>query len=91
MTRFALVLAVMLLLAGCGNPWADDRPTRAEIFAAGWVNDDLPLSARTAVPERPVYCYRTIADEDCHAEPVPGGAARLRGFIGPAVPAAGAP
>ena len=85
MTRFALALAVTLLMAGCGNPWADDRPTRAEIFAAGWVNDDLPRSAQTAAPDSPVYCYRTIADEDCHAEPDPGGATRLKGFVGPAV------
>ncbi len=91
MTRIALVLAATLLLAGCSNPWADERPTRAEIFAAGWVNDDLPLSPQTAVPASPIYCYRTIADEDCHAEPVPGEAARITGYIGPAGPAANAP
>lgn len=83
MTRFALALAALLLMPGCSNPWADDRPTRAEIFSAGWVNDNLPLSAQTALPESSIYCYRTLARADCHAKPIPGAAARLRGYFGP--------
>ncbi len=84
MTRFVLALATALLIAGCSNPWADDRPTRADIFSAGWVNDDLPVTAQTERADRAIYCYRTLASEDCYAQPIAGAATRLRGYVGPA-------
>ena len=54
MTRIALALAAILLVAGCSNPWADERPTRADILGAGWVNDEMPLSAHTENADRTI-------------------------------------
>lgn len=28
------------------------------------------------------YCYRTLAEVDCHAQPLPGAAGRQVGFFG---------
>ena len=38
---------------------------------------ELELAAR--------YCYRTLAEVDCHAEPLPGEASRKVGFFDQAV------
>ncbi len=88
MTRCALILATALLIAACSNPWADDGPTRGDIFRFGWLNDDIPEGQRAAEPEGPLYCYRTIGREDCYATPIPGAAARLKGYVGPPPPEA---
>lgn len=64
------------LLAACANPWADHAPDADAIALAGWAEDDarvIPL---------PVYCYRTLADPDCHARPVEGAGTRLVGAEG---------
>lgn len=50
----------------------------------------LPLvvagcAAQPAVVQtEPLYCYATLGEEDCHAEPLPGEIGRLVGFAGPA-------
>jgi len=31
----------------------------------------------------PLYCYGTLADPDCYAEPQPGWEGRLIGYYGP--------
>jgi len=33
----ALALVALALLAGCANPWADERPDHAATLAAGWL------------------------------------------------------
>lgn len=56
--------AALTVLAGC-NRTADD------VLAGGWT---------APVPNWPtetVYCYRTIGDDDCYAEPQQGQEARL--------------
>lgn len=37
-----------------------------------------------AIQSKPLYCYATLGEEDCHAEPLPGEIGRLVGFVGPA-------
>ena len=48
------------------------------------------LAACTAEPDvvpdlAARYCYRTLAEVDCHAQPLPGEAARKIGFFDQAV------
>ena len=71
----AAVVAVTMLVA-CSNPWADDKPTANQIYASGWVGPPSPPS-----PPK-VYCYRTLADAECHAAPLPDGGTRLVGYDG---------
>lgn len=40
----------------------------------------------TAMQTEALYCYATLGEEDCHAEPLPGEIGRLVGFVGPAPP-----
>lgn len=42
-------------------------------------------SAAPPLPATPVYCYRTLADEVCYAQPLTavGDGARLIGHVGP--------
>lgn len=50
---------------------------------------DAPLVGGAAPPVQPVYCYATIADDDCYAAPQPGQEARLvRAWPPRAAPAA---
>ena len=41
---------------------------------------------RVGAATGPLYCYATLGEEDCHAEPLAGGVGRLVGFVGPAPP-----
>lgn len=53
---------------------------------------DAPLVGGVTLPDRPVYCYVTIADDDCYATPQPGQETRLvRAWPPVAKAAAGAP
>lgn len=38
---------------------------------------ESPVIAGADLPDRSVYCYVTIADDDCYAAPQPGQEARL--------------
>jgi hypothetical protein len=75
MTRIATILACLALLAataGCSlmegsRPWPDER----RIVARDWAKPQLPDN------EPPVYCYRTLANVECHREPIPGAEARI--------------
>jgi hypothetical protein len=75
--RWMLVAAVVVL-SGCTNPFVGDAPTFDEILAAGWLED------KTSAVIVPLYCYDTIGAPDCDAAPVPGESGRLRGYEGPA-------
>jgi hypothetical protein len=61
-----LLLSVFAVgLSGC-HP-----PTEAQIVSANWV------PPRALPPPPPIYCYRTLADSNCYAEPVPGFESRF--------------
>ena len=70
------VTALLLLLAGCANPWQGYAPSRAQIVAGGWIGPEV-----AAVPAS-LYCYATLAKPDCYPAPQPGQAGRLVGAYG---------
>ena len=73
----AVWAAVALSLSAC-NPLQPFVPTETEILQAGFIAPDrFP-------PPRPIFCYRTLAEEDCFATPQPGEAHRLVGAYIPA-------
>lgn len=63
---------IVMLIGACTNPWAEDRPSQAEMTRAIWLD---------AQPQELVqrYCYRTLARVDCHETPLPGEAGRRVG------------
>ena len=71
--RMAAIAAVALMgamLGGC-NPFAGFAPTETELLTAGTVaRDHYP-------PGPPVYCYRTLAEVDCHRMAQSAEASRL--------------
>ena len=70
------IVAAALTVAGCSNPYASYRPTRAEIVADGWVGPTAPL------PTAVIYCYRTLARPYCRRVPEPGQEDRLVSYDG---------
>lgn len=69
----AVVLALIVMMTGaCANPWAEDRPSQAEMTRANWLAGD-PQELRQR------YCYRTLARVDCHEAPLPGAERRRVG------------
>jgi hypothetical protein len=63
-----LTLSLLLPFAGCGIP------------GMSWTESEAPLMSSTG---QPLYCYGTLADPDCYAEPQPGWEGRLIGYYGP--------
>jgi hypothetical protein len=61
-------LLLPLSLAGCGG-------------LIDWSDDTTPPQA--SVTGEPIYCYGTLADPDCYAEPQAGAENRLIGYYGP--------
>lgn len=75
MGRWTGVLLIALLASACSNPWADQRPSQAEMNAANW----LPAQASLALAPR--ACYRTLARVDCYSTPIPEEAGRRVGWF----------
>jgi hypothetical protein len=65
----ALTLFLLLPFAGCGG-----------IPGISWMEEGAPQMSGTG---EPLYCYGTLADPDCYAEPQPGWEGRLIGYYGP--------
>lgn len=66
-------LALIVMMTGaCTNPWAEDRPSQAEMSRALW----LDAGSQELDPR---YCYRTLARVDCYETPLPGAAGRRVG------------
>ncbi len=65
------MLAALLALSACGNPFADSAPTQNQILASGWTTP--VVASRPGV----IYCYRTLAAPDCRTSPEPGQEDRL--------------
>ena len=74
MGKVTCLALVALAMSACSNPWADLRPTEAEMNRANWLE---PASVALA----PRYCYRTLARVDCFDEPQPAAAEREVGFF----------
>ena len=82
MPKFAPVLLAWLplvALAGCSvfegsRPWPNER----RIVSRDWVKPQIDQQ------EQAVYCYRTLAAVECHAQPVAGGDSRaVSSYEGP--------
>ena len=76
-----LLMALPLLLGGCVST----------LVAAGGSLEDFSLrkflrlepEEQQEVVETPLYCYETLAREECYSEPLAGAEGRLQGFVGP--------
>lgn len=68
------ILMLMLVVVGCNPLWVD-RPTSSEIIGEAW---SPPSSLK---PATPIYCYKTLADNQCYTEPLKHerSATRLKG------------
>ena len=62
----------MLALAGTASAFSMCQPKQPEVIAY--------------VDPPAIYCYHTLAEADCYAEPVPGDYNRMIGFYGPPPP-----
>jgi hypothetical protein len=76
--KHPIAVIAVLLVAGC----ADLKEAGTDMHArfVGWLH---PAEA-PAIPLDSLYCYRTLADEDCYAYPIAGEERRLIGYVGPA-------
>ena len=73
MRRWIGVLALVVGAAGCSSSLTGWSTTETELLQAAYVGPDrFP-------PPPPVFCYRTLAEVDCYAEPLPGEQNRLVG------------
>jgi hypothetical protein len=71
--RVGVAAAIVLTLGACMSEkrrvalggWTQER-----MLADGWIKAPHQHSAR-------IYCYRTLADPDCHTKPVRGQSLRL--------------
>jgi hypothetical protein len=66
------------------------RPRTASLFAFGVFGVFGPVSCQPNQPETiayveppAIYCYQTLAQPDCYAQPTPGDYNRMIGFYGP--------
>ena len=74
MRRVTGAILVTLLVSACSNPWADKRPSEAEMIQADWLE-------RSSVALAPRACYRTLARVDCYSTPQAGEAERRVGWF----------
>lgn len=80
MSRLVAVVLISLGLTGCVRMDGDGPVTDAVSRAVDLVFDRPKPPMRA---EQPVYCYRTIGNVDCAAEPAHGDERRLVGHVGP--------
>lgn len=78
-------VAMAALIACTPDPLSPYQPTDSQRQLQNWFG----LRFESTMP--PIYCYATLAEPDCYAEPVPGWERRLIAYGGPAPdrPAAG--
>ncbi len=73
--RVGAIAAIALALGACDNPEFEKR----RIKLGGWTQERMLADGWLKAPPQhiaPVYCYRTLANSDCHAERVPGQSLR---------------
>ena len=81
-------LAALVLVAGCEHAMLEDTIFDKEYVARHLPNEGNVLSATTFKP-RPTgvvqtYCYSSIGEVTCYAQPQGGQGYRLNGYYGPA-------
>lgn len=77
--RVFLSLAV-LALGACAGYGPGYAPTENQHFLVTRFGDPVQMTVA------PIYCYETLADPDCHAQPLPGREGRLIAWYGPRPP-----
>ena len=87
MSRFVPLLSAMVLLSSCAEMGSGLAAVGA--LSSIWVDWSPKLFKEDAPPplppEAPLYCYRSLGDKACHAEPLaPPEDTRLIGQIGQA-------
>jgi hypothetical protein len=86
--RIATTLAALVLVAGCEHAMLEDTIFDKEFVVRNLPNEENVLSATTFKP-RPTgvdqtYCYSSIDEVACYAQPQEGERYRLNGYYGPA-------
>jgi len=86
--RIATTLAALVLVAGCEHAMLEDTIFDKEYVMRNLPNEENVLSATTFKP-RPTgvdqtYCYSSIGEVACYAQPQEGERYRLNGYYGPA-------
>ncbi len=86
--RIATALAALVVVTGCEHTLLEDTIFDKECVARHIPNEENVLSARTFKP-RPTgvvqtYCYSSIGEVECYAQPQEGERYRLNGYYGPA-------
>ena len=70
---------IVMMTSACSNPWAEDRPSQAEMSRANWLDGQPQVLG-------PRYCYRTLARVDCYETPLPGAVGRRVGSFDAPLP-----
>ena len=86
--RIATTLAALVLVAGCEHAMLEDTIFDKKFVVRNLPNEENVLSATTFKP-RPTgvdqtYCYSSIGEVACYAQPQEGERYRLSGYYGPA-------
>ena len=84
--RIATTLAALVLVAGCEHAMLEDTIFDKEYVVRNLPNEENVLSATTFKP-RPTgfdqtYCYSSIGEVACYAQPQEGERYRLNGYYG---------
>ena len=64
MTRAAIFLILMFVVAGCENPWTRHAEGESRLLSRSWLSSERPENLE------PVYCYRNLAGIECFIEPL---------------------
>ena len=86
--RMVSVVAALVAVAGCEHTLLEDTIFDKDYIARNLPNEENVLSATTFRP-RPTgvvqtYCYSSIGEVECYAQPQQGERYRLNGYYGPA-------
>ena len=86
--RIATALVALLVVAGCEHSMLEDTIFDKEYIASHIPNEENVLSATNFKP-RPTgvvqtYCYSSIGEVECDAQPQEGERYRLNVYYGPA-------
>lgn len=74
MTRALAIMMSVALLSAC-NPLSVFRPSQEHVLQSGW----YPAEPLSLLKVR--YCYRTLAEVDCHAHLLPAENGRRVGWF----------
>lgn len=86
--RIGMTLAALALVSACEHAMLEDTIFDKEYVARHLPNEENVLRSTTFKP-RPTgvvqtYCYSSIGEVECYAQPQEGERYRLNGYYGPA-------